>query len=335
MPENNTNNTKKKLSSPSVVSSTGVKFALAFALGVVLTAVIFYFGGVNSNDKDANSNSSTSSSQNIDSASYTEVTDRSELAILIDKINKMYERNAYIKLVDGPDEYDYSNVYYNKDREYVMLRPDNSFTSVGLNNYTSIIYTEDNTVSSGYDTDALSLLTSAVNIGMNDATGSIKVYKDAESSEEVTVYRIDITGRDQIKSLLSFVGNDDYVAERVDTLYESFSDSGIDGDVSMSFLYFISSDNSNDALDASLSYFVNDEYVTMWYFEGYMSTFEWDLLDDWYNLTINDSDDADRAILMLNSVLTDLATEQQDFMDTLSESLSGSSSDDSSTSVTE
>lgn len=241
--------------------------------------------------------------------------DRASVNKIKKAVQHMYDENAYIQLMVGQEQYVY--LLYNKDGE--ALAESNVGGVAFYRNSNEIVSINDIETIIDYDMNPLQFIKQvgdtvlsigdAGTITAESKSSDVELNNDEEGNTTIkdkvtyTLYTLTIDGKDNIRKIYSAV-DEEYAEESMKLMYTGFED------VEDTQLVLKVSVGDNGEFGASCEVSFNNDVYTSWLFDGYISTFDWELGDAWYA----EGNDQDTWIELASTKLDELSTKMVEFM---------------------
>ena len=194
---------------------------------------------------------------------------------LSEKIDDLYNDNAYIKVQVGESKYNYVRLN-SKGESY------NSDGLVGLKDGTIVsLNTEDDIVYHTKEGTYLTEIQCALALASKDKA-TLSVTKE----EDIAIYTVQLYGEDVIKEYYGLIsdGDSDFTNMAYEVLLQSITDTN-----SLYIKLQIAVDTANEdnnGFSALSSFGDSENEYTAWIIEGYISTDIWELESEWYNASL-------------------------------------------------
>lgn len=241
--------------------------------------------------------------------------DKASVSKIKKAVQHMYDENAYIQLMVGQEQYVY--LLYNKDGE--ALAESNVGGVAFYRNSNEIVSINDTETIIDYDMNPLQFIKQvgdtvlsigdAGTITAESKSSDVELNNDEEGNTTIkdkvtyTLYTLTIDGKDNIRKIYSAV-DEEYAEESMKLMYTGFED------VEDTQLVLKVSVGDNGEFGASCEVSFNNDVYTSWLFDGYISTFDWELGDAWYA----EGNDQDTWIELASTKLDELSTKMIEFM---------------------
>ena len=241
-------------------SKTNYKILYAYILLISLVLIFVIFKAITNNEPVS-----------YDSAKTYDISNNADMVGLCDKVDELYNSNAYIKVQVGEDDYKYLRV--NKKSECY----DNSGLVKLKGNEVISLNTEDNTVyttNEGLNLEEVQCMMKLVDEGK----ATVEVTKE----ENIALYTIQLEGKDNIMEFYNLLSDYDYDFANIayNVLLENIED---ENSLFMNLVIGIDTENSeNNGFSARYSFGDAESEYTVWIISGYIETPDWELDSDWY-----------------------------------------------------
>ena len=198
---------------------------------------------------------------------------------LTENMQNIRDKNAYLKLVDGEDS---TQTYlYNSHGEAVLQSDKDQCFTVFTNQGESYRFTDK--VEKGADIDILQLAENSLKLVGNRAeiTEPTSESEDYVKGFETTC--VTIHGFDNIRGLYEPVG-EEFADNMIANMKKSVPANVENVDIRFRFIR-----GDNGVFSAGCELIMDNKKFMLWYFDGYLSLYDWQLSDIWYEDSINDN----------------------------------------------
>lgn len=207
---------------------------------------------------------------------------------LLETVKNVRDNNGYIHVYTDTDVYD--TYIYNKKGEVFIVQNDETNMVVSRNDGKSVRFTD--TIAVSENLDILQLVINSLNALDNK---SIKLYENKSTAIDTTEYvgyheyiaRFD--SYDKIRQLYTSV-SDEFADDIMLTIQESFDENTIPV---FEMQYMIS---DNGALTIACYIVDNEEHYINWYFDGYLTIYDWELPEEWYTYDFSDAEKSEELL---------------------------------------
>lgn len=221
------------------------------------------------------------------------------------RIDWLESKNPYIQLVVGPEQYVY--LLYNKKGEAIA---ESSYGGQAFYRHDNKLVTINSTdVLIDTDLNPLSFIKATASI-VDEGYGTIETTStvNEDTGDKNMLYTMTVDGKENIKKIYDTVGDTKYSDTSMEMLLTGFED------VEPVTLTLKVSEGQNDEFGAACS--INfgggeeNEY-TSWVFDGYISTFDWELESGWYS---NDTTNIENWNILSSVLVDEIDVKMSDFM---------------------
>lgn len=231
---------------------------------------------------------------------------KSNADTVIEKIEALEKKNAYIQLMIGPEQYIY--LLYNKEGEAIAESSNGGIAFYRKDD--KIVTLTDTEIIIDNDLSPLEFIKAATNVAKDPENGTIEkeITVNEETKAKNTLYTMTINGKENIKKVYDTLGNETYSANSIDMLYSGFED------VESSKMVVRVSTGENGELGAVCNVTFGEEEeneYTSWTFDGYIETFEWAFDEKWYS---NDTSDVEGWIDLASNTINEISEKMAKFM---------------------
>lgn len=208
-------------------------------------------------------------------------------------IAEMKENNCYIKLIDGEDS---SQTYiYNKKGESVAQGSLNNYLTVFTNDNKGVRYTD--TIEKGEDIDILSIVTNTVQLAKDGKAVMTKPETIIEGDEKgFKSYNIELKGWDTIEKIYEPISKE-FADKMISNMKEQAQNVS---DIELTLQIIVGNEKQ---LSVACQLNMNNQKYMLWYFDGYLLLYDWELAEEWYSYDFSDEEKSEQ---MLDSLLTSL-----------------------------
>lgn len=208
-------------------------------------------------------------------------------------ITNIKENNGYLKVVEGED---LTTTYvYNKKGEAVAQGSLGNYLTVFTNDKKGVRYTD--TVEKGDDIDILSINERVLQLAKENKLELTKPETIVEGDTKgFKVYSVELNGWEDIRKVYEVVSK-----EFADTMITNMKEQAKDvSDIKMEIQFILGNENQ---LSVACRSTMNGQKYMIWYFDGYLLLYDWELDEDWYTDDFSDITEAENK---LNKLLTSL-----------------------------
>lgn len=231
---------------------------------------------------------------------------KSDADTIIEKIEALEDKNAYIQLMIGPEQYIY--LLYNKEGEALAESSNGGIAFYRKDN--NIVTLTDTQVIIDHDLSPLAFIKATATVAKDGTSGTItkETTENEETKAKNTLYTMTIDGKENIKKVYDTLGDETYSANSISMLYSGFED------VEKSKMVVRVSTGEKGELGAVCNVTFGEgeenEY-TSWTFDGYIETFDWAYDEKWYS---NDTSDVEAWIDLASTTVSDISEKMAQFM---------------------
>lgn len=229
---------------------------------------------------------------------------KSDADEVIEKINTLEQKNAYIQLMVGQDQYIY--LLYNKDGEALAESSNGGIAFYRKDN--KIVTLTDTEVIINSDLNPLAFIKATAKVAEVNGTVEKEVKTNEESNTKNTLYTMTVDGKENIKKVYDTVGDEGYSTESIEMLYSGFEDI----ETSKMTLRVSTGEKGELGAVCSVTFGEGEENeYTSWTFDGYIETFDWAYDEKWYS---NDTDDVEAWIDLASETVSEISNKMAEFM---------------------